>query len=409
MKARAAAPPRTPPRGQARRQARRTGQVETSSLEKRQIDRTPRRFGEDLRAALPAWVAARLLVGLSFVLARILVDRLGLEEAGRRFLADGLLGWDGQWYVRIAARGYEALPLQGLRFFPLLSLLARALAPLLGGRHDLAVLLLANLSALVFAALLHRLCRLEGRSEDFARRATWLAAFTPAAFVLTWGYSEGLLGALAVGSFLALRRGRWWLAGSLGVLAGLTRPIGILLVLPAFFEAGRAFRRATLRVRLAGLASIAGPGIGLGLYLAWVAKRFGDPLLPFSLQQDARLRGPLASPLAVLADALERLVHGQLDRNGLPAIWILVLFGLMVALWRNWPAPYLLLAATTLLVALSTTRLGSFERYTFGTFPVVLALTSVTGDPRVERGTLILLGAAMLGYSTLAFLGLYVP
>lgn len=405
MRARAAAPSRsgTLPPGVARRAGRRGDNIEQQDIGRR----PPHRFGCDLRAALPAWVAARLLVGLSLVLARILVDRLDLDEAGRRFVADGLLGWDGQWYVRIAAQGYEAL--QGLRFFPLLPLLARGIAPLLGGRFDLAVLLLANLGALVFAALLHRLCCLERRGEDFARRATWLAAFTPAAFVLTWGYSEGLLGALAVGTFLALRSRRWWVAAAAGGLAGLTRPIGVLLVLPAAFEAGRALRRAAPRERLARLASVAGPGVGLCLYLAWVARHFGDPLLPFSLQQAQRLRGPLASPLTVLIDAMERLLNGQLDRNGLSAFWIPVLLGLMVVLWRSWPAPYGLLAAATLLIALSTTRLGSFERYTFGTFPVVLALASVTRDSRVERAALILLGAAMLGYSTLAFLGLYVP
>ena len=47
------------------------------------------------------------------------------------------------------------------------------------------------------------------------------------------GYAESLLLVAALVSLIALRSRSWWVAAVAGVVAGLTRPVGLLLIVPA--------------------------------------------------------------------------------------------------------------------------------------------------------------------------------
>lgn len=363
---------------------------------------------EDLRAALPAWLAARLVVGASWVGASAMTRRISMPEPVRRHVAQGVLGWDAQRYVQIAERGYEALPLVELRFFPLFPLTIRAFDRLLPGGAGWVALLLANLAALVFGAVVHRLALVETGDRELARRGAWMAAMVPAGFVLVWGYSEALWGVVATGAVLCARRRRWWAAAGLGLLCGGLRPVGLLMSLPLAVEAIRDLRGAGGRPA-SRLAAVAAPLAGAGAYLWWVGARFGDPLLPYTIQQRAAFRGATVDPVTALAGPLAGLLRGELTIESLRVVWAVVLVALVVVSFRRWPASYGMLAATTLAVALCTTRLGSFERYGFSTFVIPLALASVSARPNVERAVLVL-GAATMGvYGTVALMGGYVP
>ncbi len=361
----------------------------------------------DVRAALPAWVAARVVVALSLALAHLVFDNVEPQSSlAAERLRRGLVAWDGEWYENIAVEGYTGI--RRLRFFPLFPLLARPLRFVVGS-HAAALVVVANAAALALGALLHRLALRESGDEGLARRAAWLVAFTPAAFVLAWGYSEALAGALAVAFFLSIRSGRWWAACVAGLLTGVTRPLGVLLAVPAAIEASRGLAVASGRERAARLAAILAPGLGLGAYLAWVGAAFGRPLAPLTIQQREEARGDLSEPFGVLWRAVGQLASGDATGNALHVPAALVVIALVVLAFRHWPASYGAYAAVVLAVALSTTRLGSFERYTFGAFPVVLALASVTGNQHAERLVLVAGGAAMVAFATLAHLGAYVP
>src|SRR2546422_383386 len=60
------------------------------------------------------------------------------------------------------------------------------------------LLLLANGGALVLGGLLHRVALEETGDEALARRAAWLVALMPPAFVMAMGYAEPLAVSLAV-------------------------------------------------------------------------------------------------------------------------------------------------------------------------------------------------------------------
>lgn len=369
---------------------------------------------EDVRAALPAWLAARLVVAATWMGAKAATGRIQMPESVRRHVEQGVLGWDAQRYFQIADRGYPALPQVELRFFPVFPMTVRLFDRVLPGGAGFAVLFVANVAALAFGALLHRLVMVETADRRLARRAAWTAAFTPAGFVLVWGYSEALWGLAGVGAVLAARRGRWWMAAACGAACGGLRPVGLLLCLPLAIEAARDLRRRRVRATVGRalvprMAAVAAPAAGAAAYLWWVGARFGDPLLPYTIQQRRSFRGPTVDPFTALSGPVGQLVRGEIHVESLRVVWVVVLVALLVVCGRRWPASYTALAAATVMVALCTTRLGSFERYSFGIFPIPLAMATVSAKPVVERIVLVL-GAATMGvYGLLALLGGYVP
>lgn len=366
----------------------------------------------DVAAALPGWLLARLIVGATLVGANGVVNNLeAVPEPIRRHVGQGLLGWDAERYVQIAEVGYRGLPRVELRFFPLLPALVRLLDPILPGGPGAALLVIANVAALAFGMLLHRLALLETGDERTARRAAWFAAIFPVGFVFAWGYTESLWCALSAGAVLAARR-RWWWAAAVGAAAaGLLRPVGILLALPLAVEAVRAVRGsdAAGATGVAVLLVPAAPLAAAASYLAWVGHTFGDPLLPFTIQQRPTFRGEAVDPLEALWQPAAALARGAVSIESLRVVWVVGLVGLLAVLWRRWPASYTVFAGAVILVALSTSRLGSFERYTFTAFPILLALATASVRRDVER-VLSVIGASLLGvYGLLALLGAYVP
>jgi hypothetical protein len=360
-------------------------------------------------------------------LAHFLVTNLHVaDNAVRAQLHQGLFAWDAGFYRGIAAHGYRfgAVPHESLRFFPLVPMAARGLGVILGGRSDIALLILANGSALGMAALLHRLVLIEKGDPALARRAAWLVALVPPSFVLVLGYSEATFMALGVGMFIALRTSRWGWAAALGVLAGLTRPLGALLAVPAAIEAGRSLviahqagalewqtgrRSHTTKTVAARAVAVIGPVAGTGAFLAWAGIRYGDALLPLHIQQDANHRGSVVDPLTALLHEGRGILHGHHVGSGLHVPWAIALAVLVIVCARRWPACYAAFAGVMLLAALSSKNLDSLERYALSAFPFVLVGASLTKSQRVERLGLVLGATAMEGYSLLAFLNAVVP
>src|SRR6478609_357308 len=198
----------------------------------------------DLRVAALPWLLARVLVVGALAFSRDIYDKVGAPPRPVA-LGQGLFAWDAAFYRAIAEHGYRAVGDASLRFFPLVPMLARGLGWVLFGHTAVALLVVANGSALAFGALLHRLALRETGDAGVARRAAWFAALFPAAAVLVLGYAEATAMMLGVIVFLGLRSRRfgWAIAG--GFLAGLCRPVGVLLVVPAAIEAGRGWRTAS--------------------------------------------------------------------------------------------------------------------------------------------------------------------
>jgi hypothetical protein len=367
-----------------------------------------------LGAVVVPYVVARVIVLGALAFAHLVVSRTHPSSPGvAARVHQGLLAWDAGFYESIARFGYRPFGHQALRFFPLFPLAARALAWLPGVSDRVAVVVIANLGTLIGTALLVVLVRRETGDDPLARRSAWLLSLAPPAFVLVLGYAEGLLLVFTVACFLALRpaagrRPSWLWAELFGYAAALTRPLGVLLVLPVACEAWRHWRGAPRAERAAIALALAGPVAGLVTFLAWSAAAFGDFFLPIRVQTNAGHHGGLSDPFRTLVNDAKGALHHHFG-TALHVPWVVLVVVLVVVVWMRLPSPYGAFATGVVLVALSGTNLDSFERYALSAFPLVIVGAMGLASRRVERVVLTLSAAGLLAYALLAFLNLSVP
>ena len=360
-----------------------------------------------VRAVLVPYVLSRVIVLLSLSLTRraLRAATTGpLPFQTRR----GLLGWDASWYRDIAHGGYANVAKVGLRFFPLFPMIGRVVSWLPGVDSGLAVVLVANVSALVVGFLVYDLARRERGDAALARRAVWIVYLAPSAFVLVMGYAEATFMIASLVSLLALRQRHWWVAAVAGVVAGLTRPLGALLVVPALVEAFQTRRNTTRKDYAAIVAAIAGPVVGIGSYLLWARHLSGDFMYPFDVQQVSTSRGGWIDPFRAVWRAA-RATSGDHLSAGIHVVTAAALVVLIVVLARRWPASFTAYAIAAAVIGLSARNLDSLERYSLSTVPLALAAAELAGGKTRERVVLVGLAAALVACSVLAFSGVLVP
>jgi hypothetical protein len=247
---------------------------------------------------------------ISFALSRLLFLGAGAlaaaylpqaDPAGDPLGPPGFLNywahWDGAWFSEIATGGYEGEAPASTAFFPLYPMLVR-LGMVLGGGPALWGVLISLAATLFALFFLYRIAE-KLYDQRTARSATLALAFFPTAFFLNAVYSEALFLALSTGAVWAtLVRRNLLLAGVFGALAAATRNLGVILVLPLFFEWLR-YRREFGWRGLAGIALIPAGFLG---YVGFLWGRFSDPLVS-ARQQDEHWGRELANPFATLGDA----------------------------------------------------------------------------------------------------------
>lgn len=319
----------------------------------------------------------------------------------------GWTSWDGGFYRGIAEHGYLASDPEGIRFFPLYPLVARPMAWILGGNTDLALFVVAKVSAIVAMSGIWKLVREEGATESTAARTVWFWVLFPGAFVLGWAYSEALLVALAVWGIRALRRERWWLAAALGLAAGLCRPVGAAFAVAAIAEVVRRDRIPDVRAALARGAAVVAAPVGVALFGTYAAWRGFGFTAPVTLQDE--LRGT-QTPFQRLWSLPSTFSGHDAFTTALHVPFVVLFLVLLVVTFRKLPASYGLFAAAILVAALSAENLNSIERYATSAFPLAMAGALVLDRyERFEPALYAVGGGLSITFTTLALTGAFVP
>jgi Gpi18-like mannosyltransferase len=142
--------------------------------------------------------------------------------------------WDAANYTRIAQFGYQEI--YDTAFFPLFPWLIKGMAFLFGNQGYIAIgMILSNLALLGALFVLYQLAA-DILGDQVGRRTLLYLCIFPTAFFFFAAYNESLFLFLTASSFLAMRRQKWWLAGTLGLFAALTRSAGLFLVIPYLYE-----------------------------------------------------------------------------------------------------------------------------------------------------------------------------
>jgi hypothetical protein len=303
--------------------------------------------------------------------------------------------WDAPHYLDLVVFGYRAtdagdlfgpngyrsvypgdLPLY-IVFYPLFPWLATVVNFVV--RDPLAsAFVVTTLASMFVAPLLYRLVR-HDEEPGVAMRAAWFLLIFPTAYFLHIGYTEALFMALVLGSFLAARTERWWLAGLLGGLAALARVNGLVLI-PAL--AAEAFSqwlqrpREERRLRVEWLA-IGLVAVGFGVYLGLNQVVYGDPFAFVVPQRDHWFKS-LAPPWVGIDGVLGWLSSKNPD-NILMQGWMELTFiaiGLVGTIHAalRFRLSWFVWMAGNLLLFVSTSFVMSTPRYVLTMFPLYVSL-----------------------------------
>ncbi len=354
--------------------------------------------------ALGAWCATRAVVAVAWVVTTV-PDRSGRSSLTGGRLAEGLLAWDGQWYRRIATDGYRVGG-EEIRFWPVFPLLGRMAGWVVGDTGP-GLVLVANLAALVALRLLVELVADATGDEAVAGRAAWAMALWPASFVLVFAYAESVLLAASIAMALALRRGRFAAAALAGLVATLSRPSGLALVVLALGAALPGLRAARGWDLAGRVAAVVAPIAGFGLVLLAAGRWHGDPWAPVSAQSP--LRGDLTDPLTRVAQGFGDLFGDERLGDGLHLPFALAAVVLCVLVWRRVGRVEAAYTALVALVAISAENWNSLERYLLNAFPIFWALGVALGGRSRERWAAVVGTAGLLALTVLTWTGDYVP
>ncbi len=371
-----------------------------------------------LGVPLLAWLVSRVFVTATGLIASLAFGRaeIGLDQAVPGAL-DLFGSWDTTWYLDIARRGYAfdvgqvGEVFTNVAFFPLLPAIMWA-AFAVGLNPFWVSLVVGNGFFLVALIALYHLTR-DRFGRAMATRATWVLALAPPAVAASMAYTEGItLGLAALAGYLAWK-GRFGWAGAVAAVAVLTRPTGVLVVLPVVMLAwhlGPEGRRRRM------LMSVAPAVVVMVAFLGYMQFRQGAWSLPLQAQA-AWGRGQLGVGLLSLlptdvGQALGGLFGGDLigsrDLLGKESISQLsglgvgdwsavardVLFGsayvfLLIRLWRSeggLRSPWVMYAFVVLIVPLSSGSVTSFARLGLLAFPLVWPMAQWLGEGGPGRG-----------------------
>jgi len=326
-------------------------------------------------SALLIFAASRLVVVAGINFGKELTTPYPGKFAVEPLWYERLLRWDGEWYAAIVSQGYQYSDNPAVEsstvFYPLYPALSYAIASLTGIDPSIALLLVANVSALGAALLMTKFVKDELGSE-IALLSLAFFCFFPSSLFLSAGYSESLFLVFVLLSFIAMAEKKYMLAAAFAGLSLGARSIGIVMIPVILWDmalrSGLPWPRLLPRMALCGVMATS----GLLIYAAYLGLKFGHPLA-FATSQAAWHSGTfLDRSVSALTLATLR------DSNLWTAAWFLCFLAL--AIWSFWRlrATVALYGLGALAVPYLTLGLtDSMTRYELVCFPAFMCMGSL--------------------------------
>jgi len=203
--------------------------------------------------------------------------------------------FDTLWYLRIAEHGYD-LPMAAI-FYPLYPAAIRVVSGIMPAIA--AALLISTVAAFFSFWGLVKLGK--GALSDTGRfRMLCILCAWPTSFILFAGYADSLTLALIIWAVVLGRAARWEAATLCGLLAGIARPSGVLIVIPLAVMALRSQKPRSLVLALTPL--------GLAGYWGWL-RWSGRPSV---VEAYRRYQGMvMVPPNRSLGEILSLIVYGH--------------------------------------------------------------------------------------------------
>ncbi len=367
-----------------------------------------------LAASVGTVITLRVALGIVGLLATSFIseNRIALvRHPSTNVFLDMWARWDGIRYLTIAQFGYFPHD-DNLAFFPLYPALIRAFTPLLNGDMVLAGLVVATLAFVAALFYLYKLVEFEF-DREVAERTVLYISIAPMAFFFLSLYTEPLFLLLSVAAIYHARRSQWAPAIILGALAVLTRPVGVLLLIPLGYEALTQWRahKPDASLGLFGLAAL--PAALLG----WMFNLYqltGDWLAFVHAQAGNTWHRSSALPWQTLSAAVQRLEQHlpafQRGQYSVDMASALILLLAAVVAFRYLPRVYSLYLAASVVFLLTSRSdqqvLFSMPRFAMVLFPMFI-LFALAGRNRQVHRFIVISSLALLGMYTALFVRWY--
>lgn len=364
------------------------------------------------RCFFAALAMGLMLLAVFFVNCLYFYRGQGLNSAMEQFFVEKSI--DAPHYKNLAQWGYdgtaENFPEQFrmIVFFPLFPWIMRPFVRIGIPFYPMAMLLnLFFFSAGI--ALAYRVIRRRFQHQT----ALWSVVFLvlmPGSFFFVMPMTESLFLFLSFAFLDCVETERFWSAGLLGVLAGLTRSPGLLLA----GLAGAAMildlqQKGTKKIPLKWIFPVLGPCLGIGGYLLLNQIKYGTPFA-FLIHQAERWGQTFESVGSVLEGLVDRGLGWWLrepDAVVYVAIWniamILIELGLLAWTARKLPSSWLLHGLVYFAMVNGAATLLSGPRYALG-MPALCPAMALACRRDWQKGAVAGFLFAMQGLYYLAFL-----
>ena len=239
------------------------------------------------RVGILCAVGVMAMQGVLLVIAAQRAPGVLLAEAAARFFSNGI---DADHYIQIAQHGYSAADTVPdlhlfIVFFPLFPGLLRWVNPLALLDWYLVALAVQPVLFGLAGAVLYSLVY-EGYGRAVANRTMLFLAAFPGSFFFALPMTESLFLLVTAWYFLCLQRRRWLWCGVAGLLAGLCRAPGAVLAGAAVVWLVQQVWHTRRRPPFGVWWAVAGPLLGIGIYLGINQKIYGDPFAFSTFQRE---------------------------------------------------------------------------------------------------------------------------
>ncbi len=361
-----------------------------------------------------------LMLIFAMVVSRTVIYCLGLwgvtEFASGHYAEQPLLQticrFDCVWFYRIIQDGYDLVPqwlsqknAANWAFMPLQQFLGWIFSKFFSFENPinnarLGLVITSNLAFLISLPRVLMALKQLRFSKGTQYATIWLLCFSPYTVYSTAGYTEPLFIAFVTGVFLFSYRQQWAWVAVLGLLAAITRNLGVFLVFPVLIIAIQHYGvNSFLRLKTPAVKVIAAIWIipfGFFTYMAYLYFHVGDALA-FGHIQIAWGR-QLTNPFHWIMFGFEK---------GGPKLYLAIVALLSFALniylvVRKYYAEALFMFIC--LVLPLSSNLNAMPRYAFGLYPTFLGLQLIIERyPFIKTPMLCVFSAA----STFIAIGFY--
>jgi Gpi18-like mannosyltransferase len=296
-------------------------------------------------------------------------------------------GWDTGWYMNIAKLGYSAnINSSGQAnygFFPLYPILIKIFS-FIFQNYFISALIVSNLFFVLAAVFLYKLVKL-GCDEKTSWRAIKYLFIFPGAFVLSCALSESLFLFLIILCFYYAKKQKWFFSGLSGIFLTLTKPFGIVVIIPIFYEYFKTRRnqKESFFKTIKNLCSIALIPMGLAIFAIYTYFLTGD-FFAYSHTKQIGWGNHLTSPISYLWSGLTSFnpFYAWQAATAICAIALLIIFYKKIAF------SYFIAGISIALFCLCTSgslyTISSVSRYFTAIFPLYIIFAKISKNEKVN-------------------------